>query len=341
MLEPFPLRPASVEYSAGPDSQAYVERVATWGAHVSSSVGIITADAVLVSLPIGVHRHEGSVYIDHFPGDAALENPKYVFEIERMPLRKTRRTIDEAILLTAPWHHNFYHWLIEILPRLAIVERLDDLHQLPLVVPASAPSFVRESLRVVGALDRVLFLEDGVYRFRTLHLPTRFAADASVSPIAVDWLREKIPLAAPSRPRRRIYLSRRDSLIRFVSNESEVEAVLREFGFETVVLSGRPLAEQAQLFRDAELIVGAHGAGFSHLVFCEPGATAIEIFQRGHFSPSFNRIAALRGLHYGLLVGRPDRGGIRVDVDSLREIVTRAAAARSADGPALQMGSIP
>jgi hypothetical protein len=321
-----PVEPCAPEFYCNDEvSRRYLELFRSWGPTSSADSGIITARDVDVSFPTGVNRREGRVLVQAFADDAVLVNPKYVLEIERMPLRRRRFTAGEAVLLTAPWHHNFFHWMLEILPRLLLVPALPELRDLPLLVPQSSPGFVQESLRLTSQFDRIRFVPDGVYRFERLHLLTRLASPSTPSPLGVEWLRRSFPLAE-GRQRRRLYVSRRDSNIRFVANEIAVEACLARSGFESISLSGRSLVEQAQLFRDAEMIVGSHGAGFSHIAFANPGTILLEIFQRGHFNHCFNRIARTNDLRYGFLVGEATvGGGIEVDVSQLRRLVEGAA----------------
>jgi Glycosyltransferase 61 len=323
-----PLAPCTPEFHDDDEvSRQYVELVRTWGPGSSADAGVITAPGVEVSFPTGVNRREGKVLVQAFADDAVLVNPKYVLEIERMPLRRKRSDVGEGVLLTAPWHHNFFHWMVELLPRLLLVSAIPELRRLPLLVPRSAPRFVEESLRLTGHLERTRFLPDGVYRFDRLHLLGRLASRSTASPLGVEWLRRSFDLGEP-RKRRRLYISRRDANIRFVANEAEVEACLGRFGFESVSLAGKPLLEQARLFRDAEMIVGSHGAGFSHLAFAHPGTVLVEIFQRGHFNHCFNRLAAINRLRYGFVVGEPTPGGgIAVDVARLGRVMDSATGA--------------
>jgi capsular polysaccharide biosynthesis protein len=147
-----------------------------------------------------------------------------------------------------------------------------------------------------------------------------------VSPVAVNWLNKKFQ-HAPSTliGSKRIYVSRRDAKIRFVSNESQLGDVLTEFGFETLVMSDLSLADQINVFRTAESVIGPHGAGFANLAFSKPGATIIEFFSRGHYGAYYNRIAGIRQLKYGFLVGEPSRvGGFSIDPNHLRAILSQA-----------------
>jgi capsular polysaccharide biosynthesis protein len=121
-------------------------------------------------------------------------------------------------------------------------------------------------------------------------------------------------------------VSRRDAKIRFVSNEAELGETLSRFGFEMIVMSEVSLADQINMFSSAECIVGPHGAAFANLAFSKEGSTFIEFFRRGqHFNPCFNRIATIRGLKYGSLVGESAlTGGFSIYPNQLKEVLSQA-----------------
>jgi len=155
---------------------------------------------------------------------------------------------------------------------------------------------------------------------------SRLAPATEVSPLAVDWLNAKIA-DTPSHfaAANRLYLSRSDAKIRFVSNELQLTDVLREFGFEMLLMSKLSLADQINVFRTADYIIGPHGAAFTNLAFSKPGATFIEFFSKGYYSPSFNRFCAIRDLKYGFLIGEPTAiGGYTIEPNHLREILSQA-----------------
>ncbi len=311
-------------HCAGDLGRVYLNEIRSAGDPTTGEAGVITAREVDVSFPIGMHRCGGQVFVQALLADYVLANPKYVIDLERLPLRRKRRVVSEAVLLTLPWHHNFYHWMVEILPRLSLCDSFPELQGLPLLVARSSPRFVRESLALTGYLDRALFLDDGAYRFEKLHLPTRLAPASQASPLAVEWLRRKVPALPPSNPVRRLYISRRDAKIRSVTNEAEVEAALADLGFINVVPSEHSLSRQVELFRNADIVVGSHGAAFANLAFAKAGTAIIEFFEPGHFNPAYTRIAAINCLRYGFLVGRKRTLGFSIDVPQLRQMVAEA-----------------
>jgi len=319
------LKKSTPEFYVNGEIEAEYLKLLLAGDELTGSGRIFSAQGVSVSFPTSMHQIGNRILKEAMPAPHLMKNPKYYYGLESMRFRKKQR-MDEGVLLSTPWHHNFYHWMIEILPRLISYDRCPNLQSVPLIVPKSAPRFVAESLRLSGYESEVKFLKNGVYKFNTLHFLSTLAPTMEVSSDAVAWLNAKFirrpsTLVAP----RKIYISRRDAKIRFVSNEKKLLDVLSEFGFRIVTMSDFTLAEQIDLFRSAECIIGPHGAAFANLAFTNPGATFIEFFARGHYNPCFNRISAIRSLRYGFLIGDPTQfGGFSIDPDELRAVLAQA-----------------
>lgn len=324
LIQPTPLPLHKPQFFLdGVAEEKYLEKLARYGRKITTPAGIISADRVEVSFPVGMHRWNGKLLEEAVLGEIILANAKYVLDLETIPLRR-KTNFSEAILLSLPWHHNIFHWMIEILPRLLLYDLSEDLHHLKLVAPKSSPRFVRESLRLTGYEDRVCFVEDGVYRFEKLHILSRLSTTADVSPFAIEWLNRKMKKSKVGTSKKRIYVSRADAKIRFVVNEQEVLDILSDFGFETVTMSQYPLEKQIEIFQQAEIVVGSHGAAFSHVAFMEPGATFIEFFESGHINQCYYRIASLKNLKYGFLVCQKKGFGFSVDTAKLKSLLQQA-----------------
>jgi len=325
LVAPIPLKQLAPNYFLEGKTETDYRRRFLSGAEATDRAGIVSAQNVCISFPTGMHQVGNHILDEVMLVPYLLTNPKYYFGLQSMRFMP-KRSMGEGVLLSMPWHHNFYHWMIEILPRLISYDRCPDLQHVPLIVPKSAPKFVAESLKLTGYLPKTVFLENGAYRFKKLHMLSRLAPATEVSPDAVDWLNRKIvPVPSDFSVPKRIYVSRDDAKIRFVSNEPELNPVLNEFGFETLLMGKFSLADQINIFRSADFILGPHGAAFTNLAFSKPGTRFIEFFSKGHYSPSYNRFCAIRGLSYGFLVGEPTKlGGFSIQPNHLREIITQA-----------------
>jgi Glycosyltransferase 61 len=323
------IHPTTLQFSKpqffieGSNAEKYLEMLADYGSKSIPASGIISANNVNVSFPLGMHLLNEKIFEEALLGTELLTNPKYFLDVETIPFRK-KTFSSEAILLSLPWYHNFFHWMIEILPRLALYDLAVDLHHLRLVVPRSAPKFIRESLNLTGYEDKVYFIEDGVYRFEKLHILSRLADTADISPFAIDWLNSKVKTSNIETSKKRIYVSRADAKIRFVTNELEVQNLLSNFGFESVTMTHYSLEEQIRIFQQAEVVVGSHGAAFAHIAFMAPQAIFIEFFESGHFNRCFYRMACLKRLRYGFLVGQKNGLGFSVDIAQLESLLKQA-----------------
>ena len=160
-------------------------------------------------------------------------------------------------------------------------------------------------------------------------------------PWSVGWLTrlfaEELEAGAAEARRgggRRLYSSRADAKYRRIENEGELWEALRGLGFERVEAAGMAVSEQARLFAGAEVVVGAHGANLTNVVFCPTGAHVIELFPPTYVIPPIWGLCSLKGLKYGYVVGEgedfpteEDRldllPNIRIDVKKVLRLLAR------------------
>ena len=74
-----------------------------------------------------------------------------------------------------------------------------------------------------------------------------------------------------------------------------------------VELSHLSFKEQAEHFLAADVVVGPHGAGFSHLVFCKPQTPVLEIFSPAYVNDCYWHVCDRIGLPYYYLFGEGER----------------------------------
>jgi len=109
-----------------------------------------------------------------------------------------------------------------------------------------------------------------------------------------EYLRGK---ALPA-PHQKLYVSRGSKGARGVVNDDEIVEYLEARGFTTVRAENLTVEQQADLFASASVVLGPHGAGFSNIVFCQPGTKVIELFN-AHIVPCFHVISEQSELeHY-------------------------------------------
>jgi capsular polysaccharide biosynthesis protein len=201
---------------------------------------------------------------------------------------------------------NYYHFLMDALPRLGVLE------QAPRIAPPHrwyvpvGTRFQRELLDLfgIGADQRVDAAAHPHVRADCLVVPGPPAMAEKNPPWVVAFLRERLlPHVDTTGPRRRVYVTRGCSAHnRAVVNEGAVLDLLGARGFEPVDPGAMSVTEQIRTFATAELIVSAHGAALANLVFASPGAAVVELFPRGSLLPDYWRLAGgVPGLRYRYL----------------------------------------
>jgi capsular polysaccharide biosynthesis protein len=191
---------------------------------------------------------------------------------------RVRRVSGTAVSLVGEAHTNYYHWLLETLPRLRFVREWGGAYEWLYV--CHKHQFHREGLSLFGCdgaqiidSSRIPFLQAD-----TLLVP-RFLQQRE--PWVIPWLREltreAILASVTKELPRRLYISRRKATSRKVVNEPELLGLLNAAGFVAVDLEDCSWMEQVALFQRAEAIAGPHGAGLANVIFCSPGTLIMEL----------------------------------------------------------------
>lgn len=180
-------------------------------------------------------------------------------------------------------HENIGHWFYFHFGRLRLVDALPELAEAKFVVgddlrPAAVASLARAGI----AEDRVVRIPKGRFaQFEELWVPSLAFGG---TPEAMFWnaglaryIREKLGLAFPSAPKRRVFIGRKDARWRHLTNEAQVEAMLAAEGFETVDPGTLTLEEQVALAADIEILVSVFGAGTNLHLFCPERMPLIEL----------------------------------------------------------------
>ncbi len=66
------------------------------------------------------------------------------------------------------------------------------------------------------------------------------------------------------------------------------------------------LEKQIYLFKNASIILGAHGAAFTNIIFCKPGTKIIEIITADHPNKKCERISKILNLKYFRIITKKD-----------------------------------
>lgn len=231
----------------------------------------------------------------------------------------TGRNIDHVmhiqgsvVVLSSPGSENYFHWMLQVLPRLAILLHSGVPYDTILVQNINE-SWQYESLNLACQhlqipMNKVMILNSlGNSSFAVkadiLIVPS-IAFNPARGKMMPDWLPPLWkaafgqplvypPLTGASRHQRAVrerreqerrtvhrlvYISRSKASIRRITNERDLTRRLETMGFKVVHLEDLTIPEQAKIFREADVVIAVHGSGLTNMVFMEqPGAKVYEI----------------------------------------------------------------
>jgi Glycosyltransferase 61 len=211
---------------------------------------------------------------------------------------------------------SYYHFLLDVLPRLALMKTPGVPEPERWYVPLGQ-RFQPEVLELAGFLSGAEVIDgDRVphVRAESLLVPGLPDAHLRTPPWTVGFIRELLrPPGLERVPGRRLYVTRgREPHNRIVTNEEGVLERLEGRGFTVLDPGAMPVREQIRAFAEAEWIVAPHGAALANLAFASPGASVVELFAPDYVQGCYWKIAdCVEGVGYRYLLGagRSPRGG--------------------------------
>jgi Glycosyltransferase 61 len=243
------------------------------------------------------------------------------------------------------FHYQYFHWLMDSLPRVWLLQRRRAAVSSAkwLVGPLNTPMHVA-TLRLfdVRPEDCVWFEPQVVEFKRSVHSVFRFHEPIGLRPSfndgvhhkgwSPDYLQELRDRAIarhghPTGPDNlRLYVARGDSGHRQIVNDSDVRALMEEFGFTIVTPGTLSFEQQVSMFSRARVIVGTHGAGMTNIIWAPPGARVLEFMPYSFGDPNYRFITQFCGHQYSCLYVKwleHPRGiayaNIEVDIPTLRQ----------------------
>lgn len=223
-----------------------------------------------------------------------------------------------GILLSGRATGNYYHWLIEYLPRILNLEKSNIPLSTPLIVKENLPQQFYAALNMINPGYPILrvSLEDHLISVEDLYVPSMhsFLPDDFTSPFwtgggmssgHLQYARAKVLEHVNLTPKfpKKIYLKR--SGTRSLENTEEIEKELARKGFTFFRTESLTFEEQVNLFYNAEIIIGAGGAAFANVLFVNPKCQIIcMVSEHNKEFCIFSNLAKIQGASYMNLVGK-------------------------------------
>ena len=195
-----------------------------------------------------------------------------------------------AILLSTRADVNWFHWLIETLPKLFIADSSIDA-AVPLLISSRIPPTAKDSLALLSqrkviefdsirgvTLDELHIISPVIFNPDTLHMwlsenSNQLNKDA-ITALRNTVLNRLLPAERDSNYPDKLFVARRTGA-RGLVNGLSIRRMLRRIGFVSFEPETRGFADQVLAFNKAHTIVMVGGASMANLIFCHKGAKVI------------------------------------------------------------------
>jgi capsular polysaccharide biosynthesis protein len=233
---------------------------------------------------------------------------------------KIKRYIKKGVHLTKDHSINYFHWVIECLPKLSLVTDLSA--DIPLLVDDFLPIQFYDALDILnsGRREIIRMKKNNTYIVKKLYYPSRLSIvrdnyglpiydkDVIYSAEGVQFVREAILTTINSdvEPNRKIFVSRKNSSYRQLLNSVEIENILIARGFEVIFPENLSFFSQVKIFSQAKIIIGQSGAGMANFIFAPETAKILMMLSDapGSNLQLFNGLAEAAGIHLEYLMGK-------------------------------------
>ncbi len=199
-----------------------------------------------------------------------------------------------SLLTGGGGNNNYWHWIYDVLPRLALCNKFLDLSKIDFfLLPNIEKKFQQETLdflnipnhkRISSKEFRHIKAKELIITDHPVVITGNATRDISNTPDwIIVWLKNSfLDLKKLNNNKNKIYIDRNDEnsnypLERSIDNEPEIKKYLTDNNFIMAKLHKMNFNEQVNLFNNAECVVGLHGGGFANISFCNPGTKVVEL----------------------------------------------------------------
>lgn len=211
----------------------------------------------------------------------------------------------QSVLLGINTNQNYFHWLLEAMPRLLLARQQGVILPDTLIVVPRMTPWMRDIFDFYGFGGHPILDNTGkLHRFSDLIVPARGIENIRTFTHHA-LLPSQIARDESSDPARKLFISRAKSASRRMTNEDEIFAIAEKMGYEAVFPENYTFSEQVRIFSTASHVAGCLGAGLTNMIFCRPDAALVEFSPEGRTGDAtlFANMAELWQSRFACVVG--------------------------------------
>jgi hypothetical protein len=246
------------------------------------------------------------------------------------------------------FHTSYFHWFMDVLPQVWLLKKHSPYARgRKWFCGPITSAYKKESLRALGLSDDDLIqVDEGIVQFDNMAMagftfeePLRTRPSFHNGIHHIGWspayltevrgaMQQHLGITRVKREKR-YFVSRSDATHRNIINEAEVIAFLAQYGFEVIVPGELSFEDQVRTFSNADIIIGAHGAGLTNIFWSPGGASIIELMPERLADVGYRFMSnMLKQKHYVVSCKQFEHhfgdaySDIEVDIDLLSKVVS-------------------
>lgn len=244
--------------------------------------------------------------------------PYWEWALEAMSIPPMR--VEFATSFVGVWSDNYFHWVLDYLPRLRAIDEYKAMTgKAPVILLHRPLDYMVETLDNLG-YEYLIVDSYHVHADRLLVIGNP-RQEGLIHPWAIKYLQSKLGqgVHAP----RKLYISRQNASKRRVLNEKNYIHELLGKGYAIAMPEKMSIQGQADYFREAEMVIGPHGAGLANIAWSLKPKT-IELVTPAYTNPCCWLVAACMGWDYGYVISEPTGNeDLIVDQHELYQVIER------------------
>lgn len=227
----------------------------------------------LVELPDGKICYEGNWWLPYLKSNLSYKK-QFEWRHRNLP--------GNYYSLLCLWSSTYFHWFHDVLPRLytALPYLPEDTRFL---INEKPKEFQILTLKALGITEDRLEPQPARMhsRIERLWFATPLGHAGLTSPAILKKVVQQIrAFFLPNVSRfsiNKLWVSRAKAISRRIQNEDELESIFKDFGVEKIFAEDLSFLQQLELFANAGMVIGPHGAGLTNSFFCEEKTKVCEI----------------------------------------------------------------
>ena len=235
-----------------------------------------------------------------------------------------------VVVLTqgASGHHNYAHWLLDIVPKIKLISNLHSLNKIDYFYFTRLNSFQRQTLKLLGVesnkfidsnhkrylmADKLIAISHPYYFNKSF-----FISQSKIPTWIIRYLRKEFLKKVNNQKKKikKIFIDRSDSKnthCKLINNE-EIKKFLIKNNYKCIKLSELTFAEQVSVFKNCDNIIAPHGAGLTNIAFCAKDTKIVEIIPKNNSNKLFKRISRINNLNYKSIYLKNIKGNLNGDI---------------------------